>query len=143
QNQDWKELFELWYSLWNVGPEIITNVNYVNAFKEGTVAMLSGYTGNIFTMLDTEGLNWDVVTYPTNPKAPGVGQRVDSVILSVTEQSKNKDAAFRVISVILSDEVQTAMSKNAMMSVLKDRKVHDQFGKDTPELADKNVVAFT
>lgn len=143
QTAEWKELFELWHSLWNTGTEINTNINYVNAFKEGQVAMISGYTGNIFEMLKVEGLNWDVVTYPTNPKAPGVGQRVDSVIFSVTEQSKHKDAAFQVISVILSDEVQTAMSKKAMMSVLKDRKIHDQFGKDTPELADKNVVAFT
>lgn len=143
QSAGWKSVFELWYSLWNTGAEINTGVNYVNGFKEGQVAMLSGYTGNIFEMLKVEGLNWDVVTYPSIPGAPDIGQRVDSVILSIAEQSKNKDAAFQVLSVILSEGVQTEISKNAMMSVLKEQKVHDQFGKDTPELAGKNVIAFT
>lgn len=143
QSSEWQELFKLWYDLWDIGAPIEAGLNYVEEFKQGRVAMISGYTGNIFEMLKVEGLNWDVVTYPINPKAPGVGQRVDSVILSITEQSKNKDEAFQVIATVLSKDVQTAMSKQAMMSVLKDDSVHAQFGKDTPELADKNVVAFT
>lgn len=63
--------------------------------------------------------------------------------MAVTKQSKVKDAAFQVISVMLSNEVQADFSRHSQVSVLKDQKVHAEFGKATSELASKNVIAFT
>lgn len=143
QTDEWQDLYKLWLELWESGAPIEIGFDYMGAFRQGTVAMTSGYTFDMYEMLKVEGLNWDVVTYPINPKAPGVGQRVDAAILSITAQSIHKDEAFQVIATVLSKEVQTAMSKSALMSVLKDKDVQQQFGKDTPELANKNVVAFT
>ncbi|MEF3306832.1 ABC transporter substrate-binding protein [Paenibacillus sp. GYB003] len=145
QTEEWKNLFQLWYSLYKMpGAEIMPKeMNTVNGFKTGQIAMFSGYSGQIPDLLTMKDMKWDIVTYPTNKTAPGVGQRVDSPMMSVTNASKAKDAAMQVISVLLSDEVQTEMTKNLQSSVLKDPKINAQFGKATPELASKNVAAFT
>ncbi|GAA3406007.1 ABC transporter substrate-binding protein [Paenibacillus hodogayensis] len=145
QTDEWKNLFQLWYTLYTFpgAPIMPKEMNTVNGFKTGQIAMFSGYSGQLPDLLSMKDLKWDVVTYPSNKSAPGVGQRVDSPMMSVTNTSKVKDAAMQIISVILSDEVQTEMTKNLQSSVLKDPKINAQFGKATPELASKNVVAFT
>lgn len=145
QTEEWKNVFQLWYSLYKMpGAEIMPKeLNTVNGFKTGQIAMFSGYSGQLPDLLSLKGFNWDVVTYPYNKAAPGVGQRVDSPMMSITNTSKSKDAAMQIISVILSDEVQTELTKNLQSSVLKDPKINAQFGKATPELSSKNVVAFT
>ncbi|MDF2719335.1 MAG: hypothetical protein K0R28_6260 [Paenibacillus sp.] len=78
--------------------------------------MISGYTGTLPVLAQVKDHDWDVTTYPANPKNPGVGQRVDSLVMTISSTS-------------LSDEVQTDLSRNAQMSVLKDRNVQEQFGK--------------
>ncbi|MDF2715411.1 MAG: extracellular solute-binding protein family 1 [Paenibacillus sp.] len=145
QTQGWKDLFQLWLSLTKLpgGEMLPKGTNIPNTFNDGKIAMFAGYSILIDNMLKTKDLQWDVVTYPTNPKAPGIGSSVDPLAVAVTSASKHKTEAFRVLSVILSDEVQLDMSKNAMMSVLKDRKIQDEFGKGKPELASKNMVAMT
>jgi multiple sugar transport system substrate-binding protein len=144
-DSNWKELFTLWESLYKMpgAPVMPKEMNTVNSFKTGQVAMWSGYSGQIPDVLGVKDLKWDVVTYPTNKKAPGVGQRVDSLMMSITAPSKVKDAAMDVISVVLSDEVQIDFAKNLQSSVLKDPKINANFGKANPDLASKNVVAFT
>lgn len=141
----WKQVFELWLSLYNLpGTDIMPDSMLSdNAYKNGQVAMFSGYSLMLTDLIQSVDFAWDVVTYPTNPLAPGVGQSVDALLMAVTKQSKNKDAAFQVISVMLSDEVQTGFSKNSQVSVLKEQKVQEEFGKATSALASKNVIAFT
>lgn len=142
QTQQWKDLFDMWNGLYKA-QGIPKGANLTKAFDEGTVGMAAYYTTQLLNLLKLSGFDWDVVTYPVNPKAPGVGQRVDSLVLSITSASPNKDAAFDVLSVILSDEVQTDMSRNIRASVLKDRAVQDQFGQANEELKKKNVAAYT
>lgn len=144
QTEGWKNLFELWGSLYRMpGIEVMPKeLNTVNGFKTGQIAMWSGYSSQLPDLVKQTGLNWDVVTYPSMKEAPGVSQRVDSLMLSVTAQSKAKDAAMQLISVLLTDEVQKDFSRNLRASVLKDPKINAEFGKDTPELSSKNVAAF-
>lgn len=143
QSQDWKDLFELWTSLYKIPGYAPKGTNYTTAFNEGRVAMMSGSTSTLKTLATINDLNWDLVTYPFNSKAPFVGQRVDSYTLTITSQSAHKEAAFQVISVILSDEVQTMMSRDARLSVLNNMQIHQQFGQSFKEFQDKNVIAFT
>lgn len=143
QTEGWKDLFQMWYDLYKVPGFAPKGTNYTKEFNEGRLAMMSGSTSTLKNMLAVKDLNWDVVTYPQNPKAPGVGQRVDSFVLAITSQSKQKEAAFQVISVILSDEVQKLMSRNARLSVLKDAGIQGEFGKNVAEYQSKNVIAFT
>jgi multiple sugar transport system substrate-binding protein len=141
----WKELFDMWASLYKIqGGDIPKGLSFTKGFYDGTIAMIGGYSFLITTMNKTPGLQWDVVTYPTSPKAPGVGSVVDSLVANITSTSKHKPEAFQVLSVILSDDVQIDMGRQAArMSVLKDANIQSQFGKGVPELQSKNVVALT
>ncbi|GAA3409851.1 ABC transporter substrate-binding protein [Paenibacillus hodogayensis] len=144
QSQGWKDLFQMWQRLYTAGGNIVPKaLAAIKGFQDGQIAMTMGYSSILDATAKVKDLNWDMVTYPINPDAPGIGQRVDSINLVVTAQSKVKDAAFQVIEVILSEEVQTELSRSGKVSVLKDQKVHDQFGQSNADLQKKNVVALT
>lgn len=143
QSQDWKDLFTLWTSLYQVPGFAAKGTDYRKMFYQGQLAMMSGSTSTAQTMLTYPEVDWDVVTYPQNPKAPGVAQRVTDFDLFMTATSANKDAAFQVISVVLSDEVQSQISRNGRMSSLTSADIQNQFGKDIPQFQSKNVLAFT
>jgi multiple sugar transport system substrate-binding protein len=145
QSQGWKDLFQFWHRLQQLSDDGVNpkGIAAIKGFQDGQVAMTMGYSALLPSMVKIKGLNWDVVTYPVNPAVPGVGQRVDSYNLVMTAQSKNKDAAFQIIEVLLSDEVQTMISRNGKVSVLKDRKIQDQFGQNNTDYQNKNVVALT
>jgi multiple sugar transport system substrate-binding protein len=144
QSQGWKDLFQMWQRLYQSNGTVVPmTLPAIKGFQDGQIAMTMGYSSILETMVKQKELNWDIVTYPVNPAAPGIGQRVDSFNLVVTSQSKVKDAAFRVIEVILSEEVQTTLSRGGKVSVLKDPKIHEQFGQANADLQKKNVVALT
>lgn len=143
--QEWADVLTLWKSLFESQGSLLPPqpVAYETLFYEGQVAIAFGHMGTLQRLRETEPFDWNLISYPENPKAPGYGQRADTYNLIITEQSKNKDAAFKVVEVALSDEVQLDWSRNGKMSVLKDQKIHDEFGKAITEFADKNVVALT
>jgi multiple sugar transport system substrate-binding protein len=145
----WQELFKLWERLYAV-PGLMDSpygklewASNEQSFLKGELAMLAGFSNTLNALRKTSNLNWDLVTYPTNKKAPGVGHRLDSPILAITAQSKVKDAAFMVLDTILSDEVQTSFVRNARMTVLNSQKVKDEFGKGISEFQGKNMAAMT
>ncbi|MEF3306962.1 ABC transporter substrate-binding protein [Paenibacillus sp. GYB003] len=146
---DWQELMKLWESLYAI-PGLMDGsyktLGYSaneQSFLKGELAMLAGYSNTLAALRKTPNMQWDVVTYPSNKKAPGVGHRLDSPVLSVTAQSKAKDAALQVLEALLSDEVQTEIVRNGRMTVLNSQTVKDQFGKGIPEFQGKNVAAMT
>lgn len=143
QSEGWKELFELWTGIYQLPGFTPKGSDNVAMFTKGTLAMIASSATRARQFRTVPGLNWDIVTYPQNRKAPGYGQRVDPHFLMIPNGAKQKDAAFKVISVLLSDEVQRDMSRHLWMSVLTDPSIHDEFGKTYPELDSKNMVAFT
>jgi multiple sugar transport system substrate-binding protein len=143
QTAAWKDLFDYWYSLYKIPGYVPKGTKYPDLFNKGQLAMMAGSTSNAQQLLDVKGLNWDVVTYPQNPKAPGFGQRVTDFDLYIAKTSQNKDAAFQVISVVASDEVQREISRNGRISSLKNKSIQDEFGKGVEGFKGKNVVAFT
>ncbi|MDF2716153.1 MAG: extracellular solute-binding protein family 1 [Paenibacillus sp.] len=86
-------------------------------------------------------LNWDVVAAPVFKDAPGVGLQSNFYSLFVTGQSKHKDEAAAVIAHLLSDEVQTQLSKKGLITPLVSKDVQKAFGDNMPELKGKNVQA--
>ncbi|RKN83771.1 ABC transporter substrate-binding protein [Paenibacillus ginsengarvi] len=115
----------------------------INAFtKDRTLAMLADV--NIITTArlgELTDLNWDFAAYPTFPEAPGKGMGADLHIMVPTSTSKYPDEAFRVISAVISDEVQLDMAKQGRSSILKDDKYKTAFGQDLPFLKGKNIAA--
>ncbi|WP_284638252.1 ABC transporter substrate-binding protein [Paenibacillus silviterrae] len=147
--EQWREAFQIWGSLFKMpglteGDFKVPNAGKnQTAFAGGTLAMIASHSNLLNTLKKTEGVNWDMVTYPQHRKAPGIGQRMDSPILSITEQSKVKDAAFLVLDTLLSDEVQTEMMRGGRMTVLKDEKLKGEFAKGLKEFEGKNLSVMT
>ncbi|WP_284639430.1 ABC transporter substrate-binding protein [Paenibacillus silviterrae] len=143
--EPWKNAFELWDKIYNYSGNSdapYNTINYGNnqqAFIKGELAMITGYSSTLNALRQAPDMIWDVVTYPQHKDHMGYSTNVDSPNMSITEQSKVKDAAFLVIETVLSDEVQLLFSKNAKMSVLKDDKVQQEFGKGIPEFQGKTL----
>jgi multiple sugar transport system substrate-binding protein len=112
--------------------------------KDQTVAMAQ--TDLMSRMEDasssTRQLNWDLaqaVSFKGHPNVAGWGQ---SRVISVSANSKHKDAALDVFKLLFSDEVQMAASRGGKFSLLKNQAIQDNFGTDLAYLKGKNIKAF-
>jgi multiple sugar transport system substrate-binding protein len=85
-------------------------------------------------------MNWDMVSLPSTPEKPGIGGPSPYNVMTIASSSKEKDAAFQVLDVIFTDEVQTAIAKYGMPSPLKDDKYKKMLGQDAG-MNGKNVMA--
>ncbi|WP_186445668.1 ABC transporter substrate-binding protein [Paenibacillus cremeus] len=148
-NEQWREAFQTWGTLFKM-PQLTEGDFKVpnagknqTAFVDGTLAMIASHSNLLNSLKKAPQLNWDMVTYPQHRKSPGIGQRMDSPILSITEQSKVKDAAFLVLDTLLSNEVQADMTRNGRLTVLKDDKVKSEFGKGLADFNGKNLSVMT
>ncbi|CAG7643497.1 hypothetical protein PAESOLCIP111_04485 [Paenibacillus solanacearum] len=147
----WKNAFDLWNRIYNYPGNADAPYNTMNfsnnqsAFIKGELAMIAGSSSTLLALRKAPDVNWDVVTYPQHKAAMGYSTNVDTPNMSITEQSKAKDAAMRVIESILSDEVQLALARNAKMSILASDKVKQEYGKGIPEFAGKtlNLTSMT
>jgi multiple sugar transport system substrate-binding protein len=139
----WKPVFELLQKIISIPgnkPEgKIVLWDYDSFFKIRNVAMR--VSSNQFNRLkDMPDLNWDMVTYPIYRDAPDAIGTGGGKVLLISNTSKHKDDAFHVIESVLSDEVQKEYNRQGTLSVLKDKAVQAEFGKQ-PFLKGKNVMS--
>lgn len=140
---EWQKVFELAKRFYDIpGNENIafTTAAWNQFAVDQTLAMYPtlNYLPNL---KDVEGLDWDIAQYPSFEEKPNVGMMVDMWILHITNQSKHKDAAFKVIETILSDEVQLELSKNARFPIAESEEIREVFGMNMPHLAGKHLEA--
>jgi multiple sugar transport system substrate-binding protein len=111
--------------------------------KDKALAMYPDWGINMFdALVDAEKgqpMNWDMVSLPYFKEAKGMSRAVDAHYIGISSVSKNKDAAFQVISYLTSKEVQMELSKNGKMSSLNDPEIRGGFGHDLAILKGKNV----
>lgn len=141
-NEDYKKLYELYQRISHPGNKIgQTNQKWLN---ERVVAMHASLSGMLRT-IQAAGMNWDMTTYPTHKQAPGIGPGVDYQLAAVTRDSKQKEAAFQVVKMLLSENTQTALSKGCEVSVLSDSKALERIRaslcQDIPGVKGKNLSA--
>ncbi|GAA3406137.1 ABC transporter substrate-binding protein [Paenibacillus hodogayensis] len=107
-----------------------------------TVAMLpwSAYFQPFIDARKT-GLNFNVVSLPTWPDAPGRGTAGIGAAWAVSSKSQHKDQAFEIIKFLTSDEVEIANSRIGFAPALKLQTAKDQFGADLPGIEGINVKA--
>jgi multiple sugar transport system substrate-binding protein len=141
--EGWKKTFEFIKSVYDIpgnGTYRWVPASNDQFMKEKVLAMLPSL--NLLpNFKGVEGLNWDMAQYPQFKEFPNTGMMVDEWILHVTKQSKYKDQAFQVIATVLSEEVQTLMSRNARLPILTGQKIQEEFGKNLPYLNGKNLQA--
>jgi len=143
----WRKAFELVKTIYTIpNNERPRGTNSYNRFmKDKTVAMLA--TVNILPLgleqAMKEGLDWDLVQYPSYREAPNVSTIVDSHVFSITKTSKYKDQAMRALEVFTSDEVQTMSTrKTGRMTVLNNMDVKKQIGKEMAFLEGKSLESI-
>lgn len=107
----WQKLAQYWKNVYSIPGNIYTDRNGLFA-TERNIAMLFNNSGWLMRGAPAN-LNWDYVTAPTfdNGLIPDTVQNM----ISITANSKNKDAAFQVVALLFSDEVQAAIGRDAAL----------------------------
>ncbi len=82
---------------------------------------------------------WDIAQVPVWEEAPTVGGGIDEHIMLLSATSEHRDDAFRVMSTVVSDEVQMDMSTQGKLSVLANPEIQEVFGGDTFVWEGKNI----
>lgn len=128
----WFTVMRPFYELPSLTFKAIADVGNKDAFlKDKRVAMYAA--GNIFNLLEEDkSMNWDMVSLPTFSDAPGVGLEPNTPYYLISSTSKNKQQAFQAISVLLTDELQTAQTRGGLLTVLNNDSIKKQVMQDTP-----------
>jgi len=109
-------------------------------YKDRTAAMYVTFSSNYPRA--NEGMNWDVVRYPSMKDRPGVGAQPYPAYFVLSATSKHKEDAFRAIAHLTSDEVQMQQARIGNLPVVNNTSVRAVFGQDIPDLKGKNVLSM-
>ncbi|MBE1442059.1 ABC transporter substrate-binding protein [Paenibacillus sp. OAS669] len=112
--------------------------------KDQKLAMFPSWLAAITSRLPQlneggNGFNWDVVGHPVFDDKPGVGREIEFQSLMVPPTSKNKEAAYRVILTMISEESQKEMNKGNNLTILNDPELKKQFASNTDIYKGKNL----
>lgn len=138
--EQWKKTFELMKAFHTI-PGNEPKGSGTDAFlKTKTLAMVGQL--NIFNQLEAaakDGMNWDLVQYPSYPEKPNTYGNASVVVAAISSTSKYKEQAMQVINVMASDEFQLESAKQGRISPLKDPNFKKAFGQNREALKGKNV----
>lgn len=145
QAGEWKTVFDNLLRFYHIPgnarmlatPEGVTESNAF--YRQRNVAMYIGSVNDHPNF--PENLNWDMAAMP---QMSGASSRISQSInpfWSITKQSKHKEAAFDVITYLLSEEMQKLNAKQGIVPTLTKESVRQEFGKDVPVLQGKHVEA--
>ncbi|GBF72920.1 hypothetical protein PA598K_01198 [Paenibacillus sp. 598K] len=144
---EWQKVFEFQKQVFDV-PGTIQGETYLynkdSFITDRILAMRPSYIANMVGTLEElrqqgDPINWDIAPVPNFPEALGISKEVNIHSLYIASQSKHKEQAFQVIAHILSDEVQTILSRNGRLPAIAGDAIERQFGADVPDLQGKNI----
>jgi multiple sugar transport system substrate-binding protein len=145
-NDEWVRYLQDILSMYFIPGNAPTSKSFgsLDAFmKEQDVAMFIGHLQHMDTVARLEPglLDWDLVTMPVFKEKPNVGTQEYTRFMAISPASRNKDAAFKVLVHLVSDEVQLAQHRNGVLTVLKDENIKSQYFKNLQQLDNKNINA--
>lgn len=140
-HQDVYSLLQNWFNIPNYITDDVFIYPHTEFFQTQRVAIYPYWIAGIFNRLkiDDPQFDWDLTTVPVFEGQPKQGYPADFHIAIVAQTSKNKEAAYRFLEVLTSDETQSKLSKNGRLSVLKDETIRKSFAEDTGVFKDKNL----
>lgn len=111
-------------------------------FREGKAAM---YVDLITShgAITKSAINWDIASLPVYKEKPGVGSRIPYDYYFVTKTSANKEAAFELLTYLLSEEFQLGDAKDGMLPSTSKINILNVFGENVEGLRSKNLKALT
>jgi multiple sugar transport system substrate-binding protein len=143
-NDNWKSAFQLLDQIYsipgNTPDDVSSNAFRADFYTKKIVAMLPVW--NILAELadlPPNSLNWDLAQFPYFKETPNMFAGVDTHVLFITKTSKNKDAAFKVIQTLTSDDVQMLSAKQTgRLTPLKKDDIRGAL-KEYPVVKGKNI----
>jgi multiple sugar transport system substrate-binding protein len=139
--EKWKRVYEMEKNVYDIPGNAYATGGLAMFMKDKTLAMFPTVNASD-QMAATPDLNWDMVSYPSFPEAPGIGVNYDLHSMVITANSEHKDAAALVLSVLLSEGVQQNIAKNGRISVLKNDQLRSVFGQNLSYMKGKNIDAI-
>lgn len=110
-----------------------------DAFLAGNVALQINQINNNITI--PPNVNWDIVSVPYMPDAPKTMPIRGPSYWTITQQSKHKEEAFKVIMAMVDEDSQMRDSLAGIPTVLSNKAVQDSLGLNTPLFLNKNIKA--
>lgn len=138
QSEGWRRAYELIKEVKTIPEQPMTDP-FGSFIRDRTLAMWATWNSNAMSEATKEGLQWDMVQFPSYKDQPNISHMVDAFVMIISATSKQKDAALQAIEVLTSDEVQLTMARNGKASVLKNKEVKEQFGQNQTFLSGKNI----
>lgn len=145
-NEEFQQIFQLHKEIFSipgiVGPE--NKISYGMDFfmKEQRLAMFPYWvaaTQSRVPIMQETGIQWDMVSFPQFADRPGIGREVDFHLAVVPETAKNKEAAYRVIETIISEQAQIEMNKGSRLTIMEDQELRNQYSSEANSFEDKNL----
>ncbi|RKN61938.1 ABC transporter substrate-binding protein [Paenibacillus ginsengarvi] len=134
---EWQKLFQNFKRFYEIPGNPYTAVD---DFPKGKQAMVVHVSEKLTLWpQQAQDLKWDVIAAPAFNEKPKVGLQPNTYSLYLMGASKHKDVAFQVIASLLSDEVQTYLSKKGYGTPLLNNEVQKVVGQSIAGLEGKNV----
>lgn len=115
-------------------------------FKEQRMAMYPNWIAAMNTFFTNAGtkddFSWDLTAHPTYSNSPTSGKEVDFHMIVVNKASKNKEAAYQVVLSMITEEVQTIISRAGRVTVLNNPDIQKVYGEDNDIFTGKNLSAI-
>lgn len=144
----WRTVFEFLKTAYEVPNFIAPNkeFKYPNAFQtEKRMAMQSTWVLGVAVAASQgkyDGMKWDLAANPNFKGHVGKGREADVHLMMLSKLSKQPDAAVEVMKVLLSEDVQTAFSKNGRPSVLVNEAIQKQYASGIEQFKGKNIAGI-
>ena len=146
--EGYKKVFNLFAQLYAIPGIVDPKGKYkygIDFFlKDQRLAMypywIANLTSRIPPLIESgQNFNWDLASWPTFDDKPGLGRQFDFHLMIVPPTSKNKEAAYRVLEVLISEEAQRAMNRGTRLTILSDPELKKQFAADLKIYEGKNI----
>jgi multiple sugar transport system substrate-binding protein len=147
-NNDIRKIMQYFIDLYNIPGYSFTTLMPTNLngfYKDRTVAMAMDWVGQLTLARSTDlsAMNFDMVTLPTWEDRPGIGTRVDTHTMMISNASKHKEQSFLVIQYLsTTKESQIEFAKAGFLPAVSTADVTSQFAGDAPHLKGKNISAI-
>ncbi|UUZ94806.1 extracellular solute-binding protein [Paenibacillus sp. P25] len=137
--EEWKRLVENFKRFYDIPGNEYTSVD---DFPKGQTAIAVHVAEKVTSWYNAnKDLKFDLASPPSFKELPGTGMQPNTYSLFITKGSRYKDQAFQIIQYLLSDEVQSELSRQGIVTPLKSKAVRDLYGQSLLQLKGKNTGA--
>ena len=137
--EKWKTLIENYKRFYDIPGNEYTSID---DFPKGQMAIGIHVAEKVTSWYNAnKDLKFDLASPPSYNDLPNTGMLPNTYSLFVTKSSKYKDQAFQIVQYLLSDEVQSELSKQGIVTPLKSKAIHELYGQSLPQLKGKNTGA--